>query len=308
MTYPPFPRNQRGSPFARRATSPSKPTPAMQQKYRGPWMDGASPKPGTAEMIPKSISRTLANPLENFCHAANESRTLRSPSEHAKSFPLPAGTTSTGIPSLTSCPKCRWIVPSPPNSRMASALSAAGIPTRHSTPPSVWRGFRSFGEHPNPRMTAARIGRAESNRVEGRGTAILIVPPAMVARCPDPRAGSPMVTVSPLAKTTGYWHDEAQSTRPGVLAVQFCKGRSVWCCLTLSLMAGCGGSSSMVQDAAPSITTQPSSQSVVVGQTATFSVAATGTTPFSYHWQKGTTAITGATSASYTTPATISAD
>jgi len=64
----------------------------------------------------------------------------------------------------------------------------------------------------------------------------------------------------------------------------------------------------MVQDAAPSITTQPASQSVVVGQTATFSVAATGTTPLSYQWQKGTTAITGATSASYTTPATISAD
>jgi len=73
-------------------------------------------------------------------------------------------------------------------------------------------------------------------------------------------------------------------------------------------MAGCGGSSPMVQDAAPSITTQPSSQSVVVGQTATFSVAATGTTPLSYQWQKGTTPITGATSATYTTPATISAD
>jgi hypothetical protein len=74
------------------------------------------------------------------------------------------------------------------------------------------------------------------------------------------------------------------------------------------MLAGCGGSSSLVQDAAPSVTTQPSSQSVVVGQTATFSVAATGTTPLSYQWQKGTAAITGATSASYTTPATISAD
>jgi len=74
------------------------------------------------------------------------------------------------------------------------------------------------------------------------------------------------------------------------------------------MLAGCGGSSSMVQDAVPSITTQPSNQSVVVGQTATFSVAATGTTPLSYQWQKGTTPIAGATSASYTTPATISAD
>jgi len=55
---------------------------------------------------------------------------------------------------------------------------------------------------------------------------------------------------------------------------------------------------------APSIQTQPSNQSVTAGQSATFSVAATGTAPLSYQWQKGTTPITGATSASYTTPAT----
>src|SRR6266550_4174162 len=60
--------------------------------------------------------------------------------------------------------------------------------------------------------------------------------------------------------------------------------------------------------AAPSITTQPVNQTVTVGQTATFTVVATGTAPLSYQWQKNTTAISGATSASYTTPATTSAD
>ena len=60
--------------------------------------------------------------------------------------------------------------------------------------------------------------------------------------------------------------------------------------------------------AAPSITTQPSNQSVNVGSTATFSVVATGTTPLTYQWQKGTTPITGATAASYTTAATTSSD
>ncbi|HXX01556.1 MAG TPA: immunoglobulin domain-containing protein, partial [Candidatus Acidoferrales bacterium] len=59
---------------------------------------------------------------------------------------------------------------------------------------------------------------------------------------------------------------------------------------------------------APSITQQPSNQTVTVGQTATFSVKATGTTPLTYQWQKGTTPISGATSATYTTPATTSAD
>jgi hypothetical protein len=59
---------------------------------------------------------------------------------------------------------------------------------------------------------------------------------------------------------------------------------------------------------APQVTTQPASQSVRVGQTATFTVAATGTAPLTYQWQKNGTAISGASSASYTTPATASAD
>ncbi len=59
---------------------------------------------------------------------------------------------------------------------------------------------------------------------------------------------------------------------------------------------------------APSIVTQPSSQSVLAGQTATFSVAASGTQPLTYQWQENGTAINGAASASYTTPATTSAD
>ena len=59
---------------------------------------------------------------------------------------------------------------------------------------------------------------------------------------------------------------------------------------------------------APSITTQPSSKSVTTGQTATFTVVATGTAPMSYQWQKNGTAISGATSATYTTPATATAD
>lgn len=59
---------------------------------------------------------------------------------------------------------------------------------------------------------------------------------------------------------------------------------------------------------APSITTQPANQTVTAGQAATFSVVATGTTPLSYQWQKNGSAISGATAASYTTPATTSSD
>ncbi|MGH8468034.1 MAG: immunoglobulin domain-containing protein [Gammaproteobacteria bacterium] len=58
----------------------------------------------------------------------------------------------------------------------------------------------------------------------------------------------------------------------------------------------------------PSITSQPADRTVTAGQTATFSVTASGSAPLAYQWQKNGVNITGATSASYTTPATTSAD
>src|SRR6202007_1391368 len=59
---------------------------------------------------------------------------------------------------------------------------------------------------------------------------------------------------------------------------------------------------------APSITTQPTSQTVTAGLTATLSVTATGTAPLNYQWQKNGTAISGATSSTYTTPAETTSD
>src|SRR5467141_3617051 len=56
---------------------------------------------------------------------------------------------------------------------------------------------------------------------------------------------------------------------------------------------------------APTITTQPASQTVTAGQNASFSVTATGTAPLTFQWQKNGVAIGGATSPSYTTPASI---
>jgi len=59
---------------------------------------------------------------------------------------------------------------------------------------------------------------------------------------------------------------------------------------------------------APTISTQPGNQTVTSGQTATFTVVATGTAPLSYQWQKNGASIAGATATSYTTPATTTAD
>src|SRR5204863_9432272 len=60
--------------------------------------------------------------------------------------------------------------------------------------------------------------------------------------------------------------------------------------------------------AAPWILTPPEAQSVVTGETATFSVVAGGTAPFSYQWQRNGADIPGATAASVMTAATLGSD
>src|ERR1700676_741363 len=67
-------------------------------------------------------------------------------------------------------------------------------------------------------------------------------------------------------------------------------------------------SATLTVNSPPAITSQPVSKTVIAGQTATFAVTATGGTPLSYQWQKNGTAISGATSAGYTTPAETTAD
>jgi hypothetical protein len=78
--------------------------------------------------------------------------------------------------------------------------------------------------------------------------------------------------------------------------------------LFLAACGGGNGSGAGPAAVAPSITAQPADQVVVVGQPATFTVTAAGTTPLMFQWQKGGAPIAGATASSYTTPATAQAD
>jgi len=79
--------------------------------------------------------------------------------------------------------------------------------------------------------------------------------------------------------------------------------------VTVTNAAGSVTSTPMQVVVGSSITSNPQSLSIYTTQTATFSVSATGQTPFTYQWYQipagGTTGaeITGATSSSYTTPA-----
>jgi hypothetical protein len=63
-----------------------------------------------------------------------------------------------------------------------------------------------------------------------------------------------------------------------------------------------------VNGIAPIINAQPNNQTVPVGQTAAFTIVASGNPAPTYQWQRGTANISSATSASYTTPVTTMAD
>lgn len=92
-----------------------------------------------------------------------------------------------------------------------------------------------------------------------------------------------------------------------------------WRCAFTSLclaLAACGGSADAppppevgpVLPLAPMITLQPANQTVTVGQAVTFTVAATGTAPLTYQWQRNGVAIAGATSTAFSLATTALGD
>ncbi|MBI5424829.1 MAG: immunoglobulin domain-containing protein [Opitutae bacterium] len=78
-------------------------------------------------------------------------------------------------------------------------------------------------------------------------------------------------------------------------------GKSVSYSYTINVTGG-------VVVTAPSITTQPSSQTVTAGGGANFAVTASGTDPLAYQWRKDGAAISGAASATYSIASTTTAD
>jgi GH25 family lysozyme M1 (1,4-beta-N-acetylmuramidase) len=91
------------------------------------------------------------------------------------------------------------------------------------------------------------------------------------------------------ATASSYTVVNAQPANAGTYAV------------TVTNVAGtvASANASLTVNVPPSITTQPSSETVTQGQPASFSVVATGTAPLSYQWQLGGANISGATASSY---------
>ena len=79
------------------------------------------------------------------------------------------------------------------------------------------------------------------------------------------------------------------------------------------LARGSGGGGSVYKihytgSQAPAITQQPSDQTVAAGQSATFSVGASGTPPLSYQWQRNGSNVPGATASTYTIASVSTSD
>jgi uncharacterized protein (TIGR02597 family) len=92
----------------------------------------------------------------------------------------------------------------------------------------------------------------------------------------------------------------ATSTSYSIAAVAPADGGTYTCLVTGTngTISTAGATLNVV--APPIIQSQPTSQTINAGQNATFSVSATGNTPFTYQWLFNNTPINGATSSSYT--------
>src|ERR1700722_5071902 len=82
-----------------------------------------------------------------------------------------------------------------------------------------------------------------------------------------------------------------------------------------ALLTACGGGNNgaamtnpPASATAPATTAQPADTSVTLGQSAMFAVTAADDAPLTYQWQKNASPIAGASSQSYTTPATAMPD
>ncbi|MCX8521571.1 MAG: DUF1566 domain-containing protein, partial [Rhodoferax sp.] len=138
-------------------------------------------------------------------------------------------------------------------------------------------------------------------------TATLTVAPALGS----PAIGSQPVAQSVVTATTASFSVTATGTEP--LAYQWKKnGTDIAGATSSTYTTPVTSSPATLTVTAlpvpPGISTQPVAQSVFATDTASFSVVATGTDPLAYQWKKNGTDIAGATSRTYTTPATVLTD
>ena len=80
------------------------------------------------------------------------------------------------------------------------------------------------------------------------------------------------------------------------------------CVVTNAFGSATSNEATLTVNAPPTITAQPTDQTVTQGQPATFGVTASGSATLTYQWQRNQVNVSGATSPMYTTPATTASD
>src|ERR1700674_5884135 len=143
------------------------------------------------------------------------------------------------------------------------------------------------------------------------------ITPAVTVTIEDAQ-GNP-VTTATNAVTMAIGTNPSSGTLAGTLTVNAIAGVATFADLSINAVGSgytlaasgtglTGATSNSFNLAAVIITAQPLSQTVVVGETATFSVAASGSGLLGYQWLANGLGIPGATSKSYTTAATTLAN
>ena len=278
-------------------TAPSTPTPAP----------GAAPPPGASATAP-----TISTQPEGQTIAAGQTATLTvaaggtaplsyqwfSGASGATSSPVNGATSATFTTPALAATTTYWVRVS--NAAGAADSSAAEIKVTPApaapppTPPPAAAAAPSITAQPQHQTISA--GQAATLSVAADGTAPLTFQwysgTSGATASPIGGATSSSFTTPSLTATASYWVRVTNSA-----------GTVDSTTATITISAPPPPSAT-----APAVTSQPLSQTISSGQSVTVSVGASGTAPFSYQWYigaSGSTAfpVTGATSASYTTPA-----
>ena len=118
------------------------------------------------------------------------------------------------------------------------------------------------------------------------------------------------VTATSVSASTCQWYKNnvaisgATSPTYAVASLQTVHAGTYKVVVTNSIGAATSANAVVSINSGPSITVQPVSKTVRSGASVSFSVAATGTAPFSYQWKKAGANIAGATASSYAIAAT----